>query len=434
MGYHTHKEVSMAVRNAGIVVMLVFLLAPFALAGGAQEAASDDERVTVTWGYWGSPSEVEQNERIAAAFEEQNPDIRVEHMTAPWGDYFTRLQTQFASESAPDVMFLTFISRYAPSDVLHEMTPLFERYGFDESAYTEEMLQAFTVNGKLYGVPRDNDTKVIYFNKTLFDEAGLSYPSPDWTTDEFVETAQALTRERGDGSRQFGFAFDPGNWYVAVNMNHAPLFDDPHDPTEVALDHPDTIEALSFLGDLINEHEVTPSYDQMSDTTIRIQQFMGGRVAMLMDNHARIPEFLASDDLDWDVAHLPQFPGKPKGNVIGGAGYTIYSKTDKIDAAWRLWEFLNTDALEMFMEEGRGTIVPANLDILDSDEFVADQPFNQQVFVDETRAGIALPPNVHWWNVYGKANPFLENIWVGRMSAEEAVRQAIPVLNRELED
>lgn len=418
-----------------LVLLIVGIIVPFgAIAGGHQEADVDegDGVTTITWGYWGSPSEVEENERVAAAFEAANPDIRIEHMTAPWSDYFTKLQTQFASESAPDVMFLTFISRYAPMGVLQDMGEMFDRYGFDSSVYTDEMLNAFTVDGTLYGVPRDNDTQVLYYNKDLFDAAGIDYPDPEWTTDEFTHVAERLTGVDENGVRRFGVAFDPGGWYLWLNMNHAPFFDDPADPTEVALDDPESIEALQWAADLINVSRVTPSYDQMSDTTIRLQLFLTGRVAMLIDNHSRVPSFLENEGLNWDVAHLPHFEGKPKANVIGGAGYTIYSGTTEPDAAWRFWEFLNTDAGEIFMNGGRGSVVPANLSVLESAEYLEGQQFNQQVFVDETKVGIALPPNPYWWNVYSKANPFLESAWVGDMPVEEAIEQAMPMLNDEL--
>lgn len=419
-----------------MVLLLVVMLVPLVVFAGGQpeeQVKAEDGVTTITWGYWGSPAEVRENERVAAAFEAANPDIRIEHMTAPWGEYFTKLQTQFASQTAPDVMFLTFISRYGPMGVLQDMNDMFDKHGFDSSVYTDEMLQAFTVDGTLYGVPRDNDTKVIYYNRGLFDEVGLPYPDPDWTTDEFVSVAQALTGRDSEGSMRYGVAFDPGIWYLWLNMNQAPFFDDPSNPTEVAFTEPESIEALQWAADLINVHEVTPSYDQMSDTTTRLQLFAGGRVAMLIDNHSRVPSLLEDDSLEWDVAHLPVFPGKEKGNVIGGAGYTIYSETDEPDAAWRFWEFLNTDAVAMFMDEGRGTIVPANFDVLTSDEFLKGQNFNQQVFVDETLAGIALPPNNHWWNIYSKANPFLEQAWIGDTSVQEAMEMALPTLNAELD-
>lgn len=394
-----------------------------------EAASKSEEKVTITWGYWGSPEEVQENKQVAEAFQQKNPNITVEHMTAPWNDYFTKLQTQFAGGSAPDVMFLTFISTYAPMGVLQEMEPLFEKYKFDISKYPKGALGLFTIGGKLYGIPRDNDTKVLFYNKKLFDDANIPYPKRGWTTDEFVNTAKQLTKKNADGGLQYGLLFDPGNWYLWVNMNQGKYFDNDETPTKVAMDDKNTVDALQFMGDLINKHKVTPTYDQLNDGTIRQQMFMNNQAAMLVDNHAQIPNFMKDQNFKWDVAYLPVFSGKPEANVAGGAGYTIYSKTKNIDASWKLWEFLNTEGIKMYMKGG--TMVPVNMDLLKSPEFT-NKPYNAQVFVDETAAGVSFPSNPFWWNVYSKANPFLEQVWIGGSSAKDVITKALPELDKEI--
>jgi len=388
------------------------------------------QKVTVTWSYWGDPNEVAQHKQVGDEFRKKYPDINIEHITAPWNDYFTKMQTMFAGNSAPDVMFLTYISTYAPMGVLAEITPLCEQHNFDLGKYPQGALQGFTVGGKLYGVPRDNDTKVLFYNKKLFDESNIPYPEEGWTTEQMVEIAQKLTKTTADGNKQYGLLFDPSNWFLWVNMNQGKYFDNDENPTKVAMDDPNTVEAIQFMGDLINKYKVTPSYDLLIDGTKRQQMFINNQAAMLIDNHAQIPTFLSSNELQWDVAHLPVFPGKPKANVGGGAGFTIYSKTKNIDASWKLWEFLNTEGIKMYM--AGGTMCPVNGDLLNSPEFL-DKPYNAKVFVVETMASVSFPNNPHWWNVYSAANPFLEQVWVGSATAGEAVKQALPELQKEIE-
>jgi multiple sugar transport system substrate-binding protein len=414
--------------RACIALAVVLALVPVvtASAGGAKESAGV---TTITWGYWGSPSEVEQNKGVAAEFEKANPAIKIEHMTAPWGDYFTKLQTQFAAKTAPDVMFLTYISTYAPMGVLAEMEPLFAKNGFDKSKYAQGVLDGFTVNGKLYGLPRDNDTKVVFVNKKLFADAGLSVPAKAWSTEEFVDAAKKLTKKKADGTQQYGVMFDPGNWFLYVFMNEGRMFDNDANPTKVAFDDA-ALKGLQWAGDLINTHKVAPAFDQLNNGTVRQQMFLNGQVGMLIDNHAQVPVFLAAKDLSWDVAPLPTFPGKGHHNVAGGAGYTISAFTQKQEAAWKFWKFLNTDGIKMYMKDG--TMVPVSSDLLGSAEFSQGKPYNAKVFVEETNAGHGFPGTPKWWNVYSKANPFFEKIWASGDAAASAYAAADPELQKEL--
>lgn len=417
--------------NTRLVLILAAVLAlipALALsAGGTKESQAAG---TITWGYWGSPSEVEENKGVAAAFEQAHPNIKIEQMTAPWGDYFTKLQTQFAAKSAPDVMFLTYISTYAPMGVLKEMDPLFAQYKFDKSKYPPGTLDGFTVAGKLYGVPRDNDTKVVFVNKDLFADAGVSIPAKAWSTDEFVSAAQKLTKKKADGTQQYGVMFDPGNWYLYVFMNEGTMFDNDGAPAKVAFNSA-ALQGLQWAGDLINAAKVTPAFDQLNDGTIRLQMFLNGQVGMLIDNHAQVPTLLATKGLNWDVAPLPTFPGKGHHNVAGGAGYTISAYTKNQDAAWTFWQFLNTEGIKMYMKAG--TMTPVNLDLLNSADFSQGKPYNAKVFINETIAGHGFPNNTKWWNVYSKANPFFERIWASGATAAAAYAAAQPELQKELQ-
>ena len=409
-------------RNGICITLMLFALF-------STWAQADKKPVTITWGYWGSPEEVEENKAVAAAFEKKNPDIKIEHMTAPWGDYFTKLQTQFAAKSAPDVMFLTYISTYAPMGVLKDLRPLIKQHNFDLSQYPDGLLTLFTINDKLYGLPRDNDTKVVFINKKLFRDAGVAIPTSGWSTDAFRDAAKKLTNKNAAGGPQYGLAFDPGNWFMWVLMNEGTMFDDDENPKKVAFDA-NAIHGLQFAGDLVGKDKVTPDYDQLNNGTSRIQLFMNGKVAMLIDNHSQVPMLLKQKDVDWDVLPLPTFPGKGHHNVAGGAGYCISAYTKHPEEAWRFWEYLNTEGLSQYMKSG--TMVPPRTDLLNSTEFVGNKPYNAKVFVAETQAGRAFPKNQWWWNVYSVATPYLERMWVNGETAASVISAALPEMQKEI--
>ena len=107
--------------SALILVACPAPVAPTADGGGT---ASDDGSSTITWAMWGSPAEIETHQGVADAFMAEHPEITVEIYSEPWGDYFTKIQTMWASgdpEVVPDVLFLSPIQGYASQGVLEPL-------------------------------------------------------------------------------------------------------------------------------------------------------------------------------------------------------------------------------------------------------------------------------------------------------------------------
>ena len=126
---------------------------------------------------------------MVAEFEKQNPDIKVETEVIGYDDYFTKLQTQASSKTLPDVFEMNYenFNTYAGNGVLLDLTELAEK----DEEFSEDMLSGnsyeyFQKDGKLYGLTEKISDVVMYYNKDLFDEAGLDYPTEDWTWKEAV--------------------------------------------------------------------------------------------------------------------------------------------------------------------------------------------------------------------------------------------------------
>ncbi|MGH2542546.1 MAG: ABC transporter substrate-binding protein, partial [Ardenticatenaceae bacterium] len=165
--------------------------APAAESEGAEEEPAAEEApaaearpTTITWAFWGSPEEQATHESVADAFMQEHPDIRIEIWHQPWGDYFTKLQTLWASGDAaaiPDVMFLFPVPSYAADGVLENLDPWIQEAGYNTDDYWPALLESARFDGSLYGLPRDIGLEVLYYNKDLFDEVGLEYPTEEWT-------------------------------------------------------------------------------------------------------------------------------------------------------------------------------------------------------------------------------------------------------------
>lgn len=397
--------------------MLVTLL--FALASATAQT-------TITWSFWGDPGELPPNYEVIEAFHAAQDDIRIEVQHAPWGSYFDRIQTQMAGGTAPDVMFLNNIPSYASRGVLAPLDAWIARDGFDTSTYLEGLITVFSYDGEVFGFARDNDTNVLYFNKDLFDAAGVAYPTAEWRWDDIRAAAQALTvRDERGRAIQYGLALEKNRYPQWVYQNGGNVFDDPLEPTEFLMDAPEAVTAIQFIADMILEDGSVPSFDAMAQLGSTTELFSTGRVAMVMTNAARIPTFMDAD-FAWDVAPLPAGPDGIRANTLGGAGYVMSATSEHPEAAWTFLKFLaGTEGQSIFASTG--VAVPASYgDPAVAATFIDACPetVSCEVFISETERGRLAPMFPDWREIESTiVTPHLDLIYTGEMSAEEALTQ-----------
>lgn len=383
-------------------------------------------QTTIVWSFWGDPGELPPNYEVIEAFHAAQDDVRVEVQHAPWGSYFDRIQTQMAGGTAPDVMFLNNIPSYASRGVLAPLNDLIARDAFDTSTYLDGLLRVFSYDGQSYGFARDNDTNVLYFNKDLFDAAGVAYPTADWRWDDLRAAASALTVLDGRGrATQYGLALEKNRYAQWVYQNGGGLWDDPLAPTEFLMDAPAAVEAIGFIASMILDDGSVPSFDAMAQLGSTTELFSTGRVAMVMTNAARIPTFMNAD-FAWDVAPLPAGPTGLRANTLGGAGYVMSSTSQNPEAAWTFLQFLaGPEGQSIFAKTG--VAVPASYgDPAVAASFVGACPeaVSCDVFISETANGKIGPNFPNWREIESTIIvPHLDLIYTGSLSAEEALAQ-----------
>ena len=164
-------------------------IAALALSGCSTPAA-DEGPVTITYTNFISNDGNEENlQAIVDAFEEENPDITVEVTTLPYGDYGTALQTDLAAGTQSDVFDVDagHFADYQSQGVLASFDSV------SASAYRTSVLDGYKVDGTQYGLPTSFSNVVLFYNKALFDKAGVGYPTKDWTWADEKAAAQKLT-------------------------------------------------------------------------------------------------------------------------------------------------------------------------------------------------------------------------------------------------
>ncbi|MBK8032240.1 MAG: extracellular solute-binding protein [Chloroflexi bacterium] len=159
----------------------LFLIGLLVLAIGIVPVLAQDTTIRY-FTFSAAPDHLEDLDTIIAAFEEANPGITVEVETAPFADYFTLLQADVVSGDAPDVFELNYENfvTYAANDTLLDLSSYLDA----EAPFYPRALEAFQYEGVQMALPETFSTVLLFFNKDLFDQAGVAYPTNEWTWED----------------------------------------------------------------------------------------------------------------------------------------------------------------------------------------------------------------------------------------------------------
>jgi multiple sugar transport system substrate-binding protein len=332
----------------------VALIGTAVLVGAmASPAAAQEPSGSITYAIWGDPAELSNQIALVEAFEAEHPDIDVEVTVSDWDAYWTGLQTSIAGGDAPDVFAMDgpIFPDYQVRGVLLDLAPYIERDGFDVSALADAGVAHFTTDdGGQYGLPRDLNVVPLFYNKAMFDAAGLAYPDETWTWDDLIEAGKQLTiDEDGDGlAEQWGFYTETTDmenyWSELVWQAGGEIIAD--DASATLLGSEEAVSGLQFLQDLIYTHKIMPTPDLFAETGDAFEQ---GLAAMESNGSWLVPTHEAAG-IDFGIAPLPAGPAG-HATSINPTGAVVSATTDNPDAAWAFVKWLvGPEAQEQLMQ------------------------------------------------------------------------------------
>ena len=386
----------------------------------AQDAVCGGEEITITYGIWDS-AQLPAVETQAAAFKELHPTITVEPQLVPWDDYWTKLQTGVAGGAANDVFWLNAANLpvYASQGAIVPIQSLVDDGSVDANAYPESLRSIYTFEGTVYGIPRDFDTIALFYNKDLFDAAGVEYPTADWTWDDLRTAAEALTVKNGDTTTQWGFAStleeqqSYGN-FIAQNGGHILNTE----MTEAVLDEPAACEALQFAGAFIADG-LSPSVAEQQANDPYEALFPAGVIAMIPGGSWNALTFSQANPAI-QVAPLPM--GKQRASAIHGLANVIWTGSQQQCAALEWVKYLASADAERILGE-TGTVIPAMEGL--QEDWVASIPgMDLQVFIDAVDYSFPLPASPAGPEWEDKVLETLVEGWSGGIPADEICARA----------
>ncbi|SDN94122.1 multiple sugar transport system substrate-binding protein [Paenibacillus sp. yr247] len=378
------------------------------------------EPVDLFIGYDSDPPTKKKMEEILAKFKTIHPEINIKTETAPYDQFYEKLTTQIAANSAPDVFQSdgTKVFGFAQRGVIRDITDMVnsdlkkdEIYGLDFDK---------TSDGKYWGVPQGIQVGALFYNKDLFDKAGVKYPTNDWTWDDLKAAAEKLTLDASGKTatdpsfdktkvKQYGFTFfssSRGAFNILKAFGGGIL--DPSMTKSIA-NSPENKKALEWMVDGMNR-KLFPNPADLKAFQDNFKVFLSGSSAMQIDIYAATTAMNGAG-LNYDVAPLPKGPtGKRFAPVIANS-WVINKKADdkKAKAAWEWIKYWadNDDAQKEWTQVGEA--VPVKKSVANSDMFLikTTKPENKKVFLDSLAFAGTIDSNAvfsEWVKVYNDNN------------------------------
>ncbi|HEY4390635.1 MAG TPA: sugar ABC transporter substrate-binding protein [Paenibacillus sp.] len=391
--------------------------------GEAGAPAADGKEVTLTYAIWESNQE-KGLRTMADEFESANPGIKINIELTGWSDYWTMLEAGATGGSLPDVFWMhsNEIYRYASNNMLLDLTDKISSSDkVDLSKFPEGLVKMYNLNDKQFAVPKDFDTIGLWYNKTMFDEAGLSYPDETWTWDDLYTAAKALTK---DG--KYGILTPLHNqegYYNFVYQNGGSIITD---DKKSGYDDPKTIEALEYYVKFIRDG-LSP---QIYGDSERAEAMKNGVAAMGFFGSWNLSGFTANEFLanNFDVAVLPK--KEQQASIYNGLGNTIAHNTKHPEEAWKFVEYLGS-------KEGQDRQAELGVAISAYQGgaelwLSSNKTFNIKAFVDMVDYGVIRPYSNTTAVWEDKAYEALKPAFTGEMSVEDAAKNAAKIMNESL--
>lgn len=288
-------------------------------------------------------------------FEAANPGIKVKHTTFPYADYQTKIAAAVPAGQGPDVVQLYY--GWLDNFVGAKFVQPLPRDAFPHDVIEKEfypIIQTMKRDGEYYGLPTAVRTLALFYNKKLFQEAGLDPNKPPQTLDEYLEAAKKTVKRDAAGNMlSAGAVIDmPGqdlHWWREVllrQMGGKPYSDD---NKTVAYDSEAGAKALNWYADLQRVHKV----GQAGFMDEGQAAFRAGRAAMTVDGSFRLGAFGGIKNFEWGVTELPASADGKRSNFASYWVNAITAKPTgaKLEAAKKFMAFTTSpEAMQVWLD------------------------------------------------------------------------------------
>jgi multiple sugar transport system substrate-binding protein len=416
-------------RKSLVAPALVMVAALLAGCSGADQASSSDGPVEITYGIWAG-TQTPAMQEIAAAFTKENPNITVKIQERPYPEFWSTLQTGAAGGTAPDAFWMLAqqIRPYATGGQLLDLTDTVKDQKVDLGNYPKAVLDLYDQgDGKLYGLPKDVDTNAVWYNKAMFDKAGVAYPAANWTWADFRETAKKLT-DPAAGTWGVAAPLDyQGGYYNSIFQAGGQVISE--DGKTSVIDSPEAQAGIKFWTDL-QADKSSPTLQQLSDTEAETM-FEQGKVAMYVSGAywaLKLYDNLAIR-AKVDVAPLPT--GVKQATVTSGIENVGYAGTKHPEETKKFLLFASGEQAANIQAKS-GAVLPAYKGTEKAWMAAMPEFKNLQTFIDAKAYSVPLPVQGNAAEWQGLQAKYLTPAWDGKVSVADAAAQYADAIDKVL--
>ena len=410
-------------------------------AGGASDAggSTGGDKGTLTFRLWDQNAVPAYEESFQAFTAESGWNVNID--VVPWGDYWTRLPLDVASGDAADVYWMNSANyvQFKDSEALLDINEIIPD---GASQWEQSVVDLYTRDGGLWGVPQIWDSIAVFYNKGLVEEAGVDPEDlvfdPSAETDSLRDAARALTLDGAglhpgesgfdvDSREQFGFNSQADRQAIIGPMlasNGATWQED----DQYTFASPEGIEAFQYMADLINVENVAPSAaDTNENGDFSRDLFTQGKLGLFQSgpyNLLAISEGVA-DSFEWALAGPVEGPAGAKSLVHGVVAVgNAQADEDQQEGIAALLTWLGSKEGQLPLAE-QGVSFPGHVDAQDA--FIAfweEKGVDVSVFVEAAKNPAEADTGARANAGLGAAIPIFQEVFIGRLSAEDGIPQA----------
>lgn len=327
--------------------VLIVIFSVILLTGCAQKNVQEE----ITFSSWGSITETKILRNLIDDFEQQNPNIKVNFMHIPQ-NYFQKLHLLFASNTAPDVIFINNIYLPIYSNHLLDLTNIFNKNQFYSQA-----TDCMTYENKLLAIPRDISSLVFYVNTDLVSDS-----MEEIDLDAILKIAKKSTN-----ANTFGISFEEDIFWIKPYLAYfGEEFDEKFEASES--------EGFQFYINLRDKYQVAPTKSQVGSSTLA-QMFLDEKIAIYLSGRWLFPKIKEKADFNWIVVDFPK--GK-KPIPCDASGWAISKNSKHKKTALKFVEFLSNEQNSKYFAQ-TGLIVPANIE---ASKVLNNKEHNEFIFLE----------------------------------------------------
>jgi multiple sugar transport system substrate-binding protein len=420
--------------RASFAVMLVGVMTVASACGGTTKTndkkttaePAPAKQVTLRLGTWDSGDGVKAHQEIINNFQNSHPNIKVQLESVP-DDYGTKLLTQMSAGTAPDVFQVGDgdVGMFVKKGVVEDLSA----YGIDKGIYYPNVYDVGVVDGKPYFLTKDYSPLAVYYNKALFDKAGVAYPKDGWTWDDFLNAAKKLT----DPANKVWGVDATGSWLRALEpwilSNNGKVISADGTKYDGALNSKETVDAVQWWVDLYRVHKVAPTAAD-KESLKNIDLFANGKVAMSITGRWPLDGYKANTALKFGVVGLPK--KQTATNILCWAGFGVNAKSaNKKEAVEFLKYLAGPEGAKVFSKWA----IPAVKSVAEETGFTKDE-YNK-VFVDALAN--VKPFGAKYNYLYGQTGekflqPAIDELLLKGGDVKAKLDQAVKDAEKELKD